>query len=257
MDDNTQFARRPRRRLWIVSTVVCGLLTIGVAAGYLHGRTIWADGSGARASAETPFRQVVWTTPELLEPPIAPTAEEQQYEPAFSPDGTELYFVRGKPGDGHAHIYASYRRDNAWTKPVLLEGVNGPTDDLSPRLTPDGQFLLFSSDRPGGVGGFDIWVAPRLAAGKLDKPYNLGPAVNSEFNESNPDPTPDGKRLIFSTDRKAAGKEQIQAWRATIRQTVSTDYDLWFARLDDSGDASPPPTTAPATTRPAPRAILV
>jgi hypothetical protein len=242
----------PRRlRRWIVPLVLCGLLIVIAAALYIRGRTVWTDGHGARANDET-LREVVWTTPQPIEPPIFATAEDQQYEPAFSRDATELYFVRGKPGDGQAHIYASYRRDNQWTAPALLQGVNGPTDDLSPRLTSDSQFLLFSSDRPGGLGGFDIWAAPRLAGGKWGAPYNLGPAVNSEFNESNPDPTPDGKRLIFSTDRKAAGKEQIQAWRATIRQTVSTDYDLWIARLDESANAEgQQSTSAPATTRPA------
>lgn len=256
MDEKPKSKRIRWRRL-VIPVIVCAVVIVAAAAWYLRGRTVWTDGQGARAPEAT-LREVVWTAPELIEAPIpATTDDQQQYEPALSPDGTEFYFVRGKPVDGHAHIYASYRRDNQWTKPVLLEGINGPTDDLSPRLTSDARFLLFSSDRPGGVGGFDIWAAPRLPGGKWGTPYNLGPAVNSEFNESNPDPTPDGKRLIFSTDRKAAGKEQIQAWRATIRQTVSTDYDLWIARLDngDSGINEAPPTTAPATTRPA-RGIL-
>src|SRR5437879_4166341 len=197
MDDKTPSARR-WSRLIIVSLAVCGVLTICAAVWYFRGHTVWTDGLGRRA-ADVMLRQVVWTLPEPLESPIAATADQQQYEPALSPDGTELYFVRGKPGGGHAHIYASYRRDNQWTTPVPLDGVNGPTDDLSPRVTADGRYLLFSSDRPGGVGGFDLWAAPRLQGGRWGTPYNLGPAVNSEFNESNPDPTPEGKRLIFST----------------------------------------------------------
>ena len=55
----------------------------------------------------------------------------------------------------------------------------------------------------------------------------------------NPDPTPDGRRLIFSTNRKAASREQVQAWRGTIRQTGSGDYDLWIATI---ADTAPSPT---------------
>jgi hypothetical protein len=249
MDDNPKPTRSALRR-WMFPLILCGVVTVAsVAFWYARGHTAWAYGSDSRvaAGAEVTLREVVWTAAQPLEPPIPAAGEDQQYEPAFSPDGTELYFVRGKPGDGHAHIYASYLRDNRWTAPVALEGVNGPADDLSPRVTADSKFLLFSSNRAGGVGGFDIWAAPRLEGGKWGAPYNLGRAINSEFNESNPDPTPDGKRLIFSTDRKAAGKEQIQAWRATIRQTVSTDYDLWIASLDDGVSEAPPPFTGPTT----------
>jgi hypothetical protein len=249
MDEQPKTLRR--RRFWIAPLIALTFLVAG-AVWYFHGRTIWTDGHGNRfPSAESTLRQVIWTTPEPFDP-AAFASDDQQYEPAISADGTEFYFVRGKPGQG-AHIYASYRRDNQWTKPVRLDTINGPTDDLSPRLTADGKFLLFSSDRPGGVGGFDLWAASRTKDG-WDKPFNLGSAVNTEFNESNPDPTPDGKRLIFSTDRKAAGKEQIQAWRATIRQTVSTDYDLWIASLDPTLTAAP--TTQSAATTQA-TAVLV
>ena len=240
MDDQTKIPqRRPVR--WIVSLAIFCFLG-GVAAWYFHGRTVWTEGRGTRIpSADATLREVLWTIPEPLDPALLATAD-QQYEPSLSPDGTELYFVRGKPGHS-AHIFVTYRRDNQWTKPAPLDAINGPTDDLSPRLTADGKFLLFSSDRPGGAGGFDIWASERGKNG-WGKPFNLGPAVNTEFNESNPDPTPDGRRLIFSTDRKAAGKEQIQAWRATIRQTVSTDYDLWIATSDPT-TVNNAPTTAP------------
>src|SRR5258706_14764986 len=116
MDDKTPSARR-RSRLLIVSLAVCGLLTIGVAAWYFRGRTVWTDGLGLHA-ADVVLRQVVWTAPEPIEPPIPATADEQQYEPALSPDGTEFYFVLGKPAGAHAHIYASYRRENQLTTPA-------------------------------------------------------------------------------------------------------------------------------------------
>src|SRR4051794_22105318 len=103
MDEKPK-STRSRWRRWIVPLVACGLVIVAAAtAWYVRGRTVWTDGQGARA-AEATLREIVWTAPELMEAPIPATAEDQQqYEPAFSPDGTELYFVRGKPGDGHAH----------------------------------------------------------------------------------------------------------------------------------------------------------
>lgn len=238
---------KPHTRRWIISLALLAIVA-SASIWFFHTRTIWTDGQGNPVpSTPANLREVLWTPPIPLDPDLLSTPD-QQYEPSLSPDATELYFVRGKPGH-KAHIFVTYRRDNAWTKPAPLDAINGPTDDLSPRLTADGNFLLFSSDRSGGVGGFDLWASQRTKGG-WSEPFNLGPGVNTEFNECNPDPTPDGKRLIFSTDRKAAGKEQTQAWRATIRQTVSTDYDLWIASLDAVTQiAATSPTSRPATTQ--------
>src|SRR4051812_4222635 len=117
MDDPNPAPRRPRRlRRWIAPLVVCGVLAIA-AAWYFRGRTVWTDGRGTRLAADdaAALREVLWSIPERLDLPgvaSGAAADEQQYEPALSPDGTELYFVRGKPGGGHAHIYVSHRKDN-------------------------------------------------------------------------------------------------------------------------------------------------
>ena len=235
-------AKSKDRWLWYSAAGVVLLLLIGVAIWFFAGHRIWTDGGTIRISdRQAVVRQVIWTAPIPLE---GFSSDEQVYEPSFSPDGSELYFVRGKAGR-QSKIYVSVRRNNAWSKPQTVDAVNGPFDSLGPRLTPDGQHLLFYSDRPGGFGGYDIWASPRTESG-WGQPFNLGPSVNSEFNEFNPDPTPDGRHLIFATNRKAAKREQNEAWRSTIRETVSSDYDLWIADTDAS--ASPIlPTTVPAS----------
>ena len=217
--------RLPRWVWWGAFGVALAALLIAAGSWFLFGHKVWTDGGAIRvADADAKVRDVIWTAPRPLE---GFASDEQVYEPSVSPDGTELYFVRGKAG-GNARIFVSYRRNNAWTKPVAVDAINGAFDSLGPRVTPDGRFLLFYSNRPGGLGGYDIWAAPRTASG-WGKPFNLGPTVNSEFNEFNPDPTPDGKHLIFATNRTAARREQKEAWRSTIRETVSSDYDLWIA----------------------------
>jgi hypothetical protein len=251
-------APRGGRRLW--PFVIVGLAFLGVIGGVgwwaLAGSKFWTDGTAALHvnDNEARIREVVWT------PPIPLTifnTNDQEYEPSISPDGDELYFVRGKAGDpepGHnADIYVSYRRMGAWTPAVPVDAVNSEYDDLGPRVTADGKFLLFYSNRPGGFGGYDIWAAPRLASdgtrpGGWGKPFNLGPGVNSEFDEYNPDPSPDGQRLFFATNRKAASREQKQAWRATIRAGTNADFDLWYAVRDPGAEAPlSAPTTNPAT----------
>ena len=228
---------------WLIggAVLLAGLVSLGIW--FIAGNRVWTDGGSIRvADRDTKVREVIWTRPAPLE---GFSSDEQVYEPSVSPDGTELYFVRGKAGR-NAKIYVSYRRNNAWTSAVAVDTINGPFDSLGPRVTPDGGFLLFYSDRPGGLGGYDIWASPRTKDG-WGRPFNLGPHVNSEFNEFNPDPTPDGRHLIFATNRKAAKREQNEAWRSTIRETVSSDYDLWIANADFSLLPAQPPETRPAT----------
>src|SRR3954447_18374262 len=100
MDDPTQ-PRRPRRfRRWALPLLACAVLATA-AVWYFRGRAVWTDGRGLRLAGadDAVLREVLWTIPEPLVLPgvdVATSADGQQYEPALSPDGTELYFVRGK-----------------------------------------------------------------------------------------------------------------------------------------------------------------
>src|SRR5437879_963196 len=88
-----------------IAVILVFLLGLSVAAfWWFRGPTFWSDGSATRiADADARLREVLWTPPQPLahDPRIG-----QQYEPSLSPDGNELYFVRGKPGGG-ARIYMS------------------------------------------------------------------------------------------------------------------------------------------------------
>jgi hypothetical protein len=92
-------------------------------------------------------------------------------------------------------------RDDAgkWGAPVRLpEPVNSPGAEWFPRLTADG-WLYFGSNRPGGLGGNDIWRARADAEGRW-RVENLGPAINTAGDEYEALPSPDGSRLIVMAE---------------------------------------------------------
>ncbi|MFP4106967.1 MAG: hypothetical protein ACLFVU_12870 [Phycisphaerae bacterium] len=227
--------RQSRSLSWLIAAVAAMLAIVAVAAGswyFLGRRTVWTDGDGIRrADSAARVRQVLWANPESLPEQI--NTIRQEYEPCLSADGKELYFVRGLPKES-ADIYVSYKVDGKWTPAEPLIDIRSPADELGPRLTADGQVLVFYSNREGGFGGYDIYASRRTGSG-WGEPVNLGPAVNTEFNEYSPCPTPDG-RLIFATNRKAAAKLADGKWRATIRQGDPGDYDLFIA--DPASDAA-------------------
>lgn len=261
----SSFARRSVR--YGLSALV--VLLCAFAGWWLAGRKVWTDGgTGPQAirvhtSHEDP-RRVLWTPsrPVLSDDQLRELSRDGDrhvYEPSVSSDGTELFFVLGKAGlpqvdgqidklgSGGADLYVSRRKNSRWLAPTAVDGINTRYDELGPRLTADGRFLLFYSNRPGGQGGYDLWAAARGDDERFGPAFNLGPGVNSEFDEYGPAPSADGRRLYFSTNRTAAGREQHTAWRATIRAATTTDFDLWTAELDEALQAAAP--TAPPATR--------
>ncbi len=99
-------------------------------------------------------------------------------------------------------IFYSEFKNGAWT-PIQNAGKNINTNstwDAQPSITPDGKWLYFSSDRPGGFGGVDIWRVKRLPSGDWGRPENLGTNVNTPGNEKTPFIHPDGVTLYFSSN---------------------------------------------------------
>ena len=132
-----------------------------------------------------------WSAPVNLGPTINTTAFEQGA--AISKDGLSLYFHSNRPGGfGLYDIYVSQRAsvDDPWGPPQNLgPNINTPVQDQGAMLSRDGHRLYFASNRPGGSGGFDIYVSRRH--NKRDDfgwqpPENLGAGVNTLANEQAP-----------------------------------------------------------------------
>ncbi len=100
---------------------------------------------------------------------------------------------------GSAFLQAELSDYSDWTTPVNLGPViNTAGDENRPAISKDGLSLLVSTNRPGGYGGLDLWVSRRGSVDDAWSPLqNLGPAINSDSNESAPTFSPDGHRLYF------------------------------------------------------------
>lgn len=236
----------PRRAaLWLLlGGGVLGLLGAGAATAWRLMPTrsdYFTDAGEIRAPArDTAPRDVLWRPPRPLSEIINTGGEV--YEPRVAWDGLTVFFVRGKAG-GHADLYVSTRSAAGWSAPQALDEVNTPdADELGPEPSADGQSLYFYSDRTGGQGGYDLWVARRGESG-WQAATNLGPQVNSGFNEYGPAVAPDGATLYFASNRPRpddAEQPDAHAWPATIREDVyRRSYDLFASQLGESGAAPP------------------
>jgi outer membrane protein OmpA-like peptidoglycan-associated protein/tetratricopeptide (TPR) repeat protein len=117
---------------------------------------------------------------------------------ALSPDGQTLFIYKD---DGAGDIYKSISIGNRWSNPKKMGGtINLPKSwEPSATISSDEKILFFTSDRPGGFGGRDLYITKLLPNGQWSDPKNLGPNINTEYDEDAPFIHPDGKTLYFSS----------------------------------------------------------
>ncbi len=129
---------------------------------------------------------------------------------ALSADGKQLFLYKD---DNNGDIYESYRKDDGtWSYPQSMsENINSEGfKESSISISPDGTILFFSSDRPGGQGGIDIYYSIKDENGEWTRSRNLGPIINTEFDDDGPFIDYDGKTLYFSSQgRKGMGGYDI------------------------------------------------
>jgi len=115
--------------------------------------------------------------------------------------GTILLVNRTRRGMDFGNLFLCENKAGKWQTPVLLsEDINSQHKESSACITADGKLIYFSSNRPGGFGGKDIWKVNQLPTGKWAKPFNIGGPVNSPYDEEAPFISPDGQTLYFSSN---------------------------------------------------------
>ncbi|HEU4717912.1 MAG TPA: hypothetical protein VFU15_08755 [Bacteroidia bacterium] len=102
---------------------------------------------------------------------------------------------------GDIYISEWDKTKNMYKKPVRLDDNINSTKgyEIAATITNDGNTIYFASDRPGGYGGMDIYVCNKLPNGKWGPAKNLGPEINTAYDEDFPSLSPDGKTLYFSS----------------------------------------------------------
>jgi outer membrane protein OmpA-like peptidoglycan-associated protein len=139
------------------------------------------------------------------------------------PKGDTLYFYRGKKGGGD--IFYSVEGGGEWTKPKKVpSAIRSGQHESSFSMTADGQKIFLVSDRDDlSLGGLDIFMAERDGNGDWTEPVNLGPGINSEFDEEGVMISPDATALYFSSNGPAS----------------MGGYDVFVARKDAEGWSAP------------------
>ncbi len=130
------------------------------------------------------------------------TAEFNEGAQSLTQDGQYLFFTGcNRPdGRGRCDIFLSHKNSTDWDKPFNLGGpINTPGWESQPSISADGKTLYFVSLRKGGYGGYDIWKSTITDKG-WSEPENLGPNINTPYNEQSPFIHPDDQTLYFSSD---------------------------------------------------------
>ena len=127
---------------------------------------------------------------------------------SISHDGSTLisYIItdnssKSTPSSTSDLYYSNYSDSTLWTAPIKFGGtINSEYQELSACFSVDKKTLYFSSNRPGGYGGFDLYKARQLPNGIWGTPVNLGPIINTKHNESAPFMHADGETFYFSSE---------------------------------------------------------
>jgi peptidoglycan-associated lipoprotein len=156
--------------------------------------------------------------------------EEKPYELYFTSSRYEDARDRKKNREGYDGLNIYYTKINPrtglWSLPVHLNEINSNFEDKMPAVSPDGCNLIFSSNRPGGYGGYDLWISKRnpvtksekkelskdkpsitCADGVWQKPISLGNVINTKNDEISPYYHWDGNRIYFSSNREDRHKK--------------------------------------------------
>lgn len=135
-------------------------------------------------------------------PDVINTLENEGAQ-CITQDGKTMFFTvckttEGRQGD--CNIYYTTWRKKKWSTPTRLPSpVNTLYKETQPSISYDGKTLFFSSDRPGGEGGMDIWVSRMNEDSFWANPINLGSFINTSQNEESPFIHPDNRTLYFSS----------------------------------------------------------
>lgn len=187
-----------------------------------------------------------WNKPKLLEENEMINTTNDDGAATLSDLGDIMIFTRclyDKSKDSGTQLYSVNQSRGEWSEPIKIELVGDSLIAGQPALSSDGTSLYFVSDRPGGYGGKDIWVATGKG-GSFDKPENLGPDINSPGDEMFPFIRENGELYFSSNYRPGLGgldifkavKDEKGMWKVeNMKAPVNSpgdDFAMCFIKGD-------------------------
>lgn len=159
-----------------------------------------------------------------------------EWDPALTSDGRFLYFSADyrKSAFGGADIWAAENKDGIWQKAQNLgSSINGHLDETIDNVSADGTTLLISGNLGGSFGKYDIYTADKDSAGWTNITH-LPQPVNSEYHDESGCITPDGKAILFSSDRKGGIGPYVPVYTEFYGGTTMGNMDLYVSIFKDS-----------------------
>jgi len=145
-----------------------------------------------------------WGEAKHLAAPVS--SPQSDYHPTTSASGT-LCFASTR--NGNPDLFCAHRVGDRFETPRPIAALNTEHQEWDPFLAPDESYLIFKSDRPGGLGGMDGYIAFRTAAGGWGTPRLIPAPVGTPGGDDVGDVSPDGRFLFFS---RGAGRERDIYW---------------------------------------------
>lgn len=168
--------------------------------------------------------------------------ERNEGTPTFSPDGKTLIYSRGNTGkrkdlSPDMDLYISrYVDGSGWTEPRYVSASDSASWDGTPAFSRDAKTIYFSSNRPGGFGGLDLYRVNMDASGRFGNPVNMGKEINTAGDEMFPYVAEDGKLYFASDGHPGLGKlDLFLAVRAGGKVTVENMGIPYNSNRDDFG----------------------
>lgn len=159
-------------------------------------------------------------------------------QPTLTNDGKTLYFVSDRNAAvSGTDIYVSRKLSDGWSKAEPVNAVNTPSDEASPSIAPDNSTLYFASNRPGTVGGFDIYTS-RLRSGSFSKPENIGEPINSAADEYFYVALPNSTTAYFASDRNG-GSGGFDIYKAEPNPEMPNAVVTMRGIVRDAANSSP------------------
>lgn len=178
-----------------------------------------------------------WDLPKRIDESLMVCTIDEEGAPNFDKSGNILYFTRTlseRGTDAKVGIYESTLVSGTWSKAVKLAIGNDSLMAAHPSITMDGKKIFFVSNRPGGFGGDDIWMAEKAGENKWEVPKNLGPQINTAGNEMFPFIRDNGE-LYFCSDSHV-GLGGLDIFKATSIEKSQWKVENMGVPINSIGD---------------------